>query len=46
MAEQGLFFSEEKKQKTFISLSRCFTAASAQETKVLIPQGGRRLLFE
>jgi hypothetical protein len=28
------FFSEEKKQKTFMSLSRFFPAAYAKETKV------------
>jgi hypothetical protein len=34
MAEKEVFFSEEKKQKTFMSLSRFSLAAYARETKV------------
>jgi hypothetical protein len=34
MAEEGLFFAEEKKQKTFMSWSGVFPALYAQETKV------------
>jgi len=30
-----IFFSEEKKQKTFISLSRTYPATYAQDIKVL-----------
>jgi hypothetical protein len=33
-AKRKVFFSEEKKQKTFTSLSRIYPAARAQETKV------------
>jgi hypothetical protein len=33
-AEEKVFFSEEKKQKTFTSLSRFFPAAYAQYIKV------------
>jgi hypothetical protein len=32
--KRQLFFSEEKKQKTFSSLSRLYPAADNQETKV------------
>jgi hypothetical protein len=34
LAGKDFFFSEEKKQKTFTSLSRFSPAAYAQETKV------------
>jgi hypothetical protein len=34
MAEEEIFFSEEKKQKTFTSLSRLSPAAYAKITKV------------
>jgi hypothetical protein len=38
------FFSEEKKQKTFTSLSRAVSAMRTIKTKVFwFPQGGRRL---
>jgi hypothetical protein len=34
MAEEDFFFSVEKKQKTFMSLSRLSPATYAKETKV------------
>jgi len=34
MKKERIFFSEEKKQKTFVLLSRVYPAAHAQETKV------------
>jgi hypothetical protein len=33
MAEEDVFFSEEKKQKTFMSLSRIYPAACARTQK-------------
>jgi hypothetical protein len=34
LAEKELFFSEEKKQKTFMSLSRIYPVAYAKDAKV------------
>jgi hypothetical protein len=45
MAEEDVFCSQEKEQKTLMSLSRCSPATYAKETKVFGSRKARAALF-